>query len=171
MLMFNFHIVFSLGLIALASGAAILIWSEVHDSVGTSLTKVIGYIIIIVSVLNILCVGYWAIKYEYAGYFDKPYPMMMQSPMMRGRMMGGKNMSMMQCPMMSEQMMKDQSEQNHMMPMSCQEMMKQDGQNQMMPMNGQMETKQIPDSMMQNQMKNTPTIQDTAIETQKPLSK
>lgn len=117
MLMFNFYIAFSLGLIALAFGAAILIWSKGHESVGTSLAKLIGYIIIIVSVPNLLCNSYWAVKYWFQGSFDKPYPMMM----MRDQMMGGKNMQMMQCPMMSGQMM----------PMQGQKMMSQDGQNQM----------------------------------------
>lgn len=156
MLMLHFHAIVSLELIALAFGAAILIWSKVHENVGTSLAKIIGYVIIIVAVINMLCTGYYAIKYWQEGYFDKPSPMMMQNQKMGGQMMSGKSMPMMPCPMMSGQMMKDQGMQNKMMPM---------------PMNDQMgTTKQMSNSMMQNQMNNAPMPQGTTIETQKPLS-
>lgn len=143
MLMLNFHAIVSLELIALAFGVAILIWSKVYENIGTSLAKIIGYVIIIVAVINVICTGYYAIKYWQEGYFDKPYPTMMQNQKMEGKMM--------QCPMMSRQMMQDKGMQNKMMPMQ-----------------GQMESsKQMPNTMMQNQMNNAPMPQGTAIETQK----
>ena len=104
MLMFCFHIAFSVGLIALASSAAILIWAKVHENVGTGLAKSIGYLVVLFSVLNIACTSYCAFKYWQQGYFDKSYPMM------SGQMMDAKNM-----PMMSGQMMKSQDGQNSMM--------------------------------------------------------
>jgi predicted membrane protein len=99
MLMLKFHLVLSMGLITLAIGAAVLIWSKIHANVGTTLAKTIGYVIIIMSILNILCTGYYAMKYRCAGYFDKPHIRMIQKNKM--------NNQMMQCPMMSEQMMKN----------------------------------------------------------------
>src|SRR4030067_3039709 len=117
MLMFCFHIAFSVGLIALASSAAILIWAKVHENVGTGLAKSIGYLVVLFSVLNIACTGYCAFKYWQQGYFDKPCPMMSgqmmgdkNTPMMSGQMMDAKNM-----PMASGQMMKNQDGQNSMM--------------------------------------------------------
>jgi len=89
MLMFHFHMTFALGLIAFALGASVLIWSKAHESVGTSLAKLIGYIVIILAVINLLCTGYYAVKYSQEGSFDKPYPMMMQHQKMQGQMMPG----------------------------------------------------------------------------------
>lgn len=98
MLAFHYHIVLSLALLALALGAAILIWAKVHENLGTSLAKFIAYIIIILSVPNIICASYYGLKYWTDGYMDKPYPSMMQSQMSRGGMM-------MPCPMMQHPMM------------------------------------------------------------------
>jgi hypothetical protein len=78
MLMFNFHIGFSLSLIALALGAAILVWSKAHKGIDIFLAKLIAYIVIIISILNISCNVYWATKYFSKDNLDKPYPMMMQ---------------------------------------------------------------------------------------------
>lgn len=134
MLMFNFHMVFSWALIALAAGAAILIWSKVHENVGVTLPKIIGYIVIIAALLNALCSGYYAVKYWMDGYFDKPFPpvmmqdnkmmmhaqmmQMMQNmkrPMMSGQMMGGKDMQVQQDKMVSSPMMQRQMVGNKMM--------------------------------------------------------
>ncbi|MBU0744347.1 MAG: hypothetical protein KKE11_03150 [Gammaproteobacteria bacterium] len=92
MLMFNFHLAFSTALIALALGAAILIWSKAYNGIDAFLAKLIGYIIIIASALNIACSTYYAVKYWQDGYFNQPHPMMMQRPMMLGQMMGGQMM-------------------------------------------------------------------------------
>lgn len=110
MLMFHLHAVFSLELIALAFGAVILVWSKMHEIVDDIFPKIIGYCIIIFSILNILCTGYYAAKYWIDGSFDKPYPTMMQNR-------GTNQMPMTSCPMMSRQMM-GQGVQNQTMPMS-----------------------------------------------------
>lgn len=92
MLMFNFHIAFSLALIALALSVAVLILSKAHENAGTALVKSILYIVIVAAILNALCTSYYAVKYWAGGYFDKPFPhMMMQDNkmMMSGQMMGG----------------------------------------------------------------------------------
>ena len=93
--MFNFHTAFSLALIALALGGAVLILSKAYENVGTTLAKIIAYIVIVVAIPNVLCTSYYAVKYRVDGYFDKPFPPMM---------MPGQMMQNMKGAMMSEQM-------------------------------------------------------------------
>lgn len=129
MLMFNFHIAFSLALIALAFGAAVLIWAKAHESVGVTLPKIIGYIVIIVAVLNILCSGYSASKYLMDGYFYKPFhPMMMQENMTMTPCRMMQMMQNMKCPVMSGQMMGNKM-------MGGNQMMENKGMQQTMPDN------------------------------------
>lgn len=73
--MFNFHIAFSLGLIALALGVKILIKSKEHRNM---IATLIGYLIVIAALLNVVCNGYYAVQYWKDGYFNKAYPMMMK---------------------------------------------------------------------------------------------
>lgn len=103
MLIYAFHLGLSLQLLALAAGAAILIWSKMQQNIGTSLTKLIAYIIIILAALSIVCGGYHAIKFWSQGYFDRPFSMLMQHQMMPG---GGM--------MMQRQMMQEKMQQNKM---------------------------------------------------------
>jgi hypothetical protein len=93
MLMMNLHLSFAVQLIALSLGAALLIWSKMQESFGTALPKLIAYLVILFSIVNIGCTGYCAMKCWSQGCFDKPCPMMMmQKPIMAGQMMEDKNM-------------------------------------------------------------------------------
>lgn len=137
MLAFNYHITLSFALAALALGAAILIWAKIHESSGTSFAKLIAYVIIILSTVNILCTGYYGWKYWSEGYMDKPFPAMARMQMQQGGMM-------MPCPMMQQMMknrMQHQMKQQSTMPKPAQ-MMTNQTMNQMMPK---------PNQMMQNQ--------------------
>lgn len=95
MMMLSFHSTFALGLIALAFGTAILIWAKVHVA---PLAKFIGYIIVILTALNLACIGYYGVKSWNEGCYNMPpCPMMKQMQMMQGQMMAK--------PMMQGQMM------------------------------------------------------------------
>lgn len=59
--MFFFHSAVSLGLIALACGVALLIWSMRHEGKGTCLAKFFGYVITIIAALGIICSIYSAV--------------------------------------------------------------------------------------------------------------
>ncbi|EKE01954.1 MAG: hypothetical protein ACD_21C00015G0001 [uncultured bacterium] len=169
MLMFNFHTAFSLGLIALSLGAAILIWSKSYENMDMRLPKIIGYLVIIISVPNLLCTGYYAAHYKLGGHFDKPYPMMMQSKKMdhnKMLMMMMKNKEMQaraammreQAPVTQNQEMMTQNQAGQMQPQMMQNqdgqapkpMMQGDGmQHQKMPMmNGQMQQQEPMSSTM-----------------------
>jgi len=158
MLMFSFHIAFGVGLIGLASGAAILIWAKAHENLGTDSAKLIGYLVVLFSALNIACTSYCAFKYWQQGYFDKA------CPMMSGQMMDSKN-----APMMSEQMMKNQDGQNPMMQNQMNNApMTQGATTEMQnPMNAAPMPQDAPTGT-QNQMKPAPMPQDATAETPKP---
>lgn len=115
MLMFNTHIAFACGLIALVLGGFLLIWSKVHANLGTIFAKTIAYLVIIIAVFNLLCTSYYMMKYWSENRFDKACPMMAKCQMMKDQMM---QRQMMKCPMMSGQMM--QNENMQMMPMKDQ---------------------------------------------------
>jgi hypothetical protein len=147
MLMLHFHLVLSIELIALAFGIAIIIWSKTPES--NFLAKFIGYSIIIISMLNILCTSYYVIKYRLDGSFNKPCSSMMMphQSMLPDQMMMNKNL-----PMMA-----DQTKSEPMMPSTTSEpvMKNQNMQNQ------------TPDTTMPNQINNSTLItQDTPTEAQ-----
>lgn len=109
MLMLQFHSLFSLQLVVLAAGTALLIWTKKEEkNLDLNFVKFISYFIIIFTVLNMICTAYRAIQYKSLGYFDIQPPMMaMKSGMMQG--------SMMQKPMMGS-MMGGKAMSNSMMP-------------------------------------------------------
>lgn len=70
--MFLFHAAFSLGMIALTVGTALYIWSSRNEGKGTGLAKIIGLLVIILSIISSICASYYAIKYQSAGFFQTP---------------------------------------------------------------------------------------------------
>jgi len=110
MLMFNAHIAFAFGLIALILGAFLLVWSKLHANLGTIFVKIIAYLVIIIAIFNLLCTGYYMMKYWSENRCDRSCPVMMKNQMMQE--------AMMKCPMMSGKMM--QNENMQMMPMKNQ---------------------------------------------------
>lgn len=77
--MFQFHIAFSLGLIALSSGTALVAWSTQRGNSG--LAKIIGILIILFSITSTLCTVYYGITYWQQGYFQSPMSMQHTMPM------------------------------------------------------------------------------------------
>jgi len=151
MLMFCFHIAFGVGLIGLASGAAILIWAKAHENLGTDSAKLIGYLVVLFSALNIACTSYCAFKYWQQGYFDKA------CPMMSGQMIDGKNV-----PVMPNQMTPTE---NQMPPT------KQTPDSTMQDhMNAAPMPQDATTTGMQNQMNAAPMPQEATATTQSPSS-
>lgn len=78
--MFQFHEAFSAGMIALAAGTALYIWSGRNEGFGTGLAKLIGVLVIIFSITSTLCTVYYGVKYWWEGYFKTPAIMMQSTP-------------------------------------------------------------------------------------------
>gem|GEM_PF-3180826 len=77
--MFLFHITLPLGLIALTGGLALYIWGLRAQGIGTAMAKVFGLIIVVLSILEVLCVLYWGVRFwEFHHQFSGPMPMMQQ---------------------------------------------------------------------------------------------
>lgn len=68
--MFLFHASFSLALLALTAGIALYVWSLRAVGAGTGLAKILGFLIMIVALLGVLCTGYCGVRYWQAGYFQ-----------------------------------------------------------------------------------------------------
>lgn len=86
--MFMFHASFSLGLIALTAGTALVVSSN-KGGAGSGLAKVIGTLVIIFSITSTLCTSYYGIKYWQQGDFQS---LMGTHQMMNGIKMNDSNM-------------------------------------------------------------------------------
>ena len=64
-MMSTFNIAFALGLIALSSGVALVIWSMRYEGPGVQFAKIFGYIIMILSILVVACTTYTSTKMWY----------------------------------------------------------------------------------------------------------
>ncbi|HBD7309442.1 TPA: hypothetical protein KKX07_000083 [Legionella pneumophila] len=71
-MMFMFHSAEMLGLIAIALGIMLVVWALRNEGNSTGLSKIFGWLIVIIGILGELCSTYYAIKYWYAGYFQMP---------------------------------------------------------------------------------------------------
>jgi hypothetical protein len=81
--MYLSHIGFSLELIALIAGVSLYIWSLRTQGAGTSIGAAIGFLVIILAILAIICNVYYTTKYWYEGDFNTPMSMHeMQNNMM-----------------------------------------------------------------------------------------
>lgn len=76
--MFMFHMIFAFSLLTLTSGTYLYVWSVKNFS---TLGKVIGALVMLVSLLNIACESYYGFKHWKAGYFEGSMPMH-ERPMM-----------------------------------------------------------------------------------------
>lgn len=73
--MFIMHISLILAYGTLLGGAVLLIWSLRNTGVGSALGKAIGYLVIVFSLLSMLCIGYYGVKYWNQGHFETPMVM------------------------------------------------------------------------------------------------
>ncbi len=69
MMMFQFHIALALGLIALSSGVALFVWSDKHS--GSGLAKILGFLIVIMSIFSTACTVYCGVTYWKQGDFSQ----------------------------------------------------------------------------------------------------
>lgn len=70
--MFMFHAAMMLGLIAIALGVSLVVWSVRNEGQGITMASIFGYIIIIVAILGEICSAYYSINYWREGYFQTP---------------------------------------------------------------------------------------------------
>jgi vacuolar-type H+-ATPase subunit I/STV1 len=54
-MMFLIHAAFALGLIALTMGSALYIWALRNHGTGSTVGRIVGFIVIVVSTLSLLC--------------------------------------------------------------------------------------------------------------------
>lgn len=102
MLFSIFHIAFFLALIALALGAVIIVLAKAYANQNTTLIKIIGWIIVIIAAIHIIGFIYYGFRFWNSGFFDRPFPMMLQNRAMPTQMMPGQMMQN-QMPVMQQQ--------------------------------------------------------------------
>jgi hypothetical protein len=88
--MFHLHTALAVQLLTLIAAAALLAWTGNTHTHAKNLVRGISYSVIVVSMLSVLCTGYYGAKYSRAGYFETPTGMrhaMMPKGMMGGGMM------------------------------------------------------------------------------------
>lgn len=109
-MVFHGDIAIASTLIALGVGFLVLVKARKQEDNGTkTLGLIIGWVVIVVAAITLLCASYYSIRYWDDGYYSKPGPMMMQSRMMGGGMMspGMMNGQMIQPGMMGQGMHAD----------------------------------------------------------------
>ena len=76
--MFILHIsaLFAYGM--LLASTVLLIWSLRNEGAGSALGKIIGSLVFILSLLSMICIGYYGIKYWAQGNFETPMGMSME---------------------------------------------------------------------------------------------
>ncbi len=80
-MMIMLHNAAFLGLIALAAGLSLYIWSLSSKGVAKDLTKIFGILIVLVSLFGLFCLTYYGIQYWKEGYFEAPMGKMQNMPM------------------------------------------------------------------------------------------
>ena len=111
-MVFHGDIAIALTLIALGVGYLVLVKARKQEHNGTkTIGLIIGWIVIVVAAITLLCASYYSVRYWDDGAFSTPGPMMMQGRGMTGSgMMGGA---------MAPGMMRGQMMQNGMMGKNC----------------------------------------------------
>jgi lipoprotein signal peptidase len=104
-MMFLAHIAFSTAVVTSVLGFALLAWSR-KEGAASSLLKTGGAIVLTLALLNMLCIGYYMVRYWEEGYFKAPTVVTHSRQGGMGMMPGGSQGGMMDCPMMP-QMMKE----------------------------------------------------------------
>lgn len=82
--MFIMHLSTLFGYSVLLASTALIIWSLRHEGAGSVLGKFVGSFIFILSLLSMLCIAYYGVKYWTQGHFETPtsMPMKMHQEMM-----------------------------------------------------------------------------------------
>ncbi|MBX9786099.1 MAG: hypothetical protein K2Y08_02055 [Alphaproteobacteria bacterium] len=103
--MFIMHISALLAYSVLLASTTLIIWSLRHEGAGSALGKFVGSFVFILSLLSMLCIGYYGLKYWTQGHFETPpsMPMEMRQDMMQKMM-----------PQMMEKMMEHMGQMGQM---------------------------------------------------------
>ncbi|HZW61678.1 MAG TPA: hypothetical protein VFF04_05635 [Candidatus Babeliales bacterium] len=78
MLMFLTDSAFSLELLAIAAGVALILWSLRNQGAGVGLASFFGYVVLILAIFALLCTTYYAFGYWIEGYYRSPIGNLMQ---------------------------------------------------------------------------------------------
>ena len=86
--MFILHISALFAYSVLLASTVLIIWALRHEGPGSALGKFVGSFIFILSLLSMLCIGYYGFKYWTLGHFETPpsMPMEMRQDMMEKMM-------------------------------------------------------------------------------------
>lgn len=80
MLMLHFHSTMGLLLLALIASIGLFIWSIRQQGAGVAFGKIMGFILMIVVLLNIICTGYYGFELWKQGYLTQmPMQMIMNN--------------------------------------------------------------------------------------------
>lgn len=87
-MIFHLDMAFSFEVLTLVAAAALLFWVKSKQVEETCLIKVLAYFSIVVSLLGMLCTGYYGLRYTDQGYFNSPAGSMGQHLMKDNSTMG-----------------------------------------------------------------------------------
>lgn len=68
-MVFKFHTAFALGLIALVAGTYLLMRIDKEDVCCKVFAKIVGYVVVILSILGMICSTYYSAMYWKAGHY------------------------------------------------------------------------------------------------------
>jgi hypothetical protein len=63
------------GLITLVAGTALYCWGLRNEGQGTGIAKLLGFIIMIIALMSVVCIDYYGIRYWQQGYWENPMGM------------------------------------------------------------------------------------------------
>lgn len=72
-MVFLVDIAFAMEIIALAFGAAIIVFVKKNNKLNLGLSKFVGYAVMILAVLSMACTTFYGTKYWFEGYYKKPF--------------------------------------------------------------------------------------------------
>lgn len=102
-MIFQIHIAYSLEFLVLLGATALLLGAKRVEGCCRSFAKIVGVLVIALSLGSIICLTYFAVKYHRNGYFDKPLQVEVSGKLESAGGMGGGKM---ECPMMKQMMEK-----------------------------------------------------------------
>jgi hypothetical protein len=73
-MIFSANLALALGLIALVCGTYLLARAGGEEMCCKGFAKVVGTVVVILSILSILCTGFYSFRYLEEGYFLTPHP-------------------------------------------------------------------------------------------------
>lgn len=124
MLMFQVCTAFGVSLIALAISMGVVVFMKIHKDHTTQFCRGVAYVVIVLALLTVICVGYYATKYWFMGYAGSHQMMktpgkcmMMNNQGMQNGQMQGKSMMMQNQGMQKMQNGQMQGNQQMMKPM------------------------------------------------------